>query len=133
MRSTTQAMLSRAHERSGDREAARAAATLAEELSAPQDVANFVITHGVRAQLALADGELDAAERWARSAIDYAVQTDFVGLQAEAELGLARVLSGCGRAREASAEAGAGLGLYQAISDSPGMAAAQSLLDGLDA
>ena len=133
MRSTTQAMLARAHERSGDREAARAAATFAEELSAPQDVANFVITHGVRAQLALVDGELAAAERWARSAIDYAFQTDFVGLQAEAELGLARVLSGLGRAPEACAEARAGLGLYQATSDSPGMAAAQTLLDALDA
>jgi class 3 adenylate cyclase/tetratricopeptide (TPR) repeat protein len=133
MRSTTQAMLARAHERNGAGGAAQAAATLAEELSAPQDVANFAITHGVRARLELTDGAFDTAERWARSAVAYAFETDFVGLQAEARLGLARVLSACGRPGEARAEAGAGLDLFQAKGDRPGSDAARVLLAALGA
>jgi hypothetical protein len=37
---------------------------------------NFIITHGVRAQRALADGDVEVAERWARNAVDYASLTD---------------------------------------------------------
>jgi class 3 adenylate cyclase/tetratricopeptide (TPR) repeat protein len=133
MRSTTQAMLARAHERNGGGGAARAAATLAEELSAPQDVANFVITHGVRARLALADGALDTAERWARSALGHSLQTDFVGLQAEAMLGLACVLSADGRSSEAMVQAEAGLDLLREKGDRPGSDAAQALIGTLGA
>ncbi|MDQ6817934.1 MAG: AAA family ATPase, partial [Actinomycetota bacterium] len=79
LRSTTQAMLARVHQTLGAPEAALAAVDLAEQLSAPEDVFNFAITHGVRAQLALGGGDRVGAERWARSALDQALNTDFLG------------------------------------------------------
>jgi class 3 adenylate cyclase len=128
LRSTTQAMLARVNERLNRRVAARVALELAEELSDPRDLANFAITHGVRARLALVDGDGDAAESWARSSVDNALQTDFLGLRAEATLGLAQVLIARGRAGEARSEARAALELFRAKGDRPGSEAAQELL-----
>jgi class 3 adenylate cyclase/tetratricopeptide (TPR) repeat protein len=128
VRSTTQAMLARVYERTGAASAALGAATLAEELSAPQDVANFAITNGVRARLALASGDADAAERAARSAVAYALRTDFVGLQAEARLGLASVLSARDDGDAAAREARTALDLFSAKGDRPGSASASALL-----
>ncbi len=129
-RSTTQAMLARAHELLGDRAGARAAVEFAEELSAPQEALNYATTHGVRARLALAAGDAEAAERWARSAVACARKTDFAVLQARATLELAQVLSACGRMKEASSEARMALGLFNAKGDEPGSDAALALLDG---
>ena len=128
MRSTTQAMLARVHARLESIDAARAALELAEELSAPEDVANFAITHGVRARLALADGDGEAAERWARSAVDRALETDFLQLQAETRLELARVLSERGLAGQAQSEARAALALFEAKGDCRGREAAATLM-----
>ena len=131
LRSTTQAMLARAHQLLDETDAAAAEVELAEQLSAPQDVLNFAITHGVRAHLALADGDPAAAERWARSAVQAALKTDFVVVQAEAKLGLARVMSTLGHREEAKGHAGAALELFRIKGDLPGAGAAQSLLDTL--
>jgi class 3 adenylate cyclase/tetratricopeptide (TPR) repeat protein len=133
MRSTTQAMLARAHEMLGSLDDARAAVDLAEQLSALRDVANFAITHGVRARVALAQGDPEAAEQWARSALDHALKTDFVGFQAEARLELARVMWARSRDEEAALEALAALELFEAKGYRPGRQAANTLLAKLDA
>jgi class 3 adenylate cyclase/tetratricopeptide (TPR) repeat protein len=130
LRSTTQALLARAYALVGDPDSARTAIDLAEELGAPQEAVNYAITHDVRARLALADGELSTAERWARSAVHYALATDFVELQAEARLGLGRVLGAVGRTAEARSEARLARELFSAKGDRPGEDAATALLGG---
>jgi class 3 adenylate cyclase/tetratricopeptide (TPR) repeat protein len=132
-RCTTQAILARVYELSGDKDAARGALEMAEQLSAPGDAINYAITHEVRARLALANGECDAAERWARSAVQHALRTDWVGVQADARLGLARVLSACGRRDEAVREARTTFELFDYKGDRPGGRLAQALLDELGA
>ncbi len=131
IRSTTQAMLARAHERRGAVVDAQAAIALAEDLSGPADLLNFAYTHGVRAALALTGGELDEAERWARSAVERASETDFVVLEAEARLGLARALAARRDAPAASIEAHHALDLFASKGDRPGGNQASALLDEL--
>jgi len=130
-RSTIQAQLADAHERLGDREAAAAAIELSDRLGADEDVINPVITHRVRARLALADGDVDAAERWARSAVEKAFQTEFVVDQGKAKLELARVLAASGRVDEARSEARAASERFGAKGDLPGTRTAQALLEEL--
>jgi hypothetical protein len=107
----------------------RAAIELAEELSLPEDAMNFALTHEVRARLALADDDSEAAERWARSAVAQTLQTDFVLHQARAHLNLARVLAALGQRDEATAEANAALELYELKGDVPGGEHAHALLE----
>jgi class 3 adenylate cyclase len=130
-RSTTHAMLARAYELSGDHAAARAAVDLAESLGAAEDRVNFVITHTVRACLALTDRDEQAAERWARSAIDYALLSDFILIQAQAKLTLADVLAALGRRDEAATEAREALTLYESKGDQPSAAQARAALEAL--
>jgi ATP/maltotriose-dependent transcriptional regulator MalT len=132
-RSTTQAMLARIYQRSGDGDLARAALEMAEQLSARGDAINYAITHEVRAWLALACGEREAAERWARSAVEQAQSTEWVDVQADAQLGLARVLRARGRADEAAREAHAALKLFDHKGDRPGSQVARALIDELGA
>jgi tetratricopeptide (TPR) repeat protein len=128
MRSTTQALLAQAHERLGHRDAACAAIQLSDELGAEADMWNYVITHGVRARIALAAGDHEPAEGWARSAVDRALATDITHLQAMAELELARVLSALGRPEEATTQARAALALYEAKGHRPGAGETRALL-----
>jgi class 3 adenylate cyclase len=128
IRSTTQAMLARVYERAGDAANALAAAELADELSAPHDVANYAIIWSARARLATTSGQLDEAERAAQRAVEYALRTDFVGLQADARLALAEVLRARGVADRADREARAALELFTAKGDQPGCAAARAIL-----
>jgi class 3 adenylate cyclase/DNA-binding SARP family transcriptional activator len=132
-RSTTQALLAQAHCRLGNTAAANAAIELCDELGDPEDIVNFIITHGVRAQLALADGDGEAAERWARSAVDHASQTDSLRLQGNTKLDLARVLAALGRPDEAVTEARAALDLSLTKGDRPGAHQARALLRELGA
>ena len=129
LRSTTQAMLALAHEQQGAVDTAQAAIERAEELSGPQDAFNYAITYEVRARLALAHGDLEAAERWARDGVTYALNTDFVALQAGARLAFALVVSARGRAEEARSEAQVAIDLFDAKGDRPGGQAARVLLD----
>jgi class 3 adenylate cyclase len=133
LRSTTQALLARAHEMEHAADAAQSAAELAEELSAPQEAGNYAITHEVRARLALAAGKVVAAERWAASAVDYALKTDFIEFQAWARLALACVLAASKRVAEARSEGRVVLKLFEAKCDRPGENTARALLDGLGA
>jgi tetratricopeptide (TPR) repeat protein len=130
-RATIQAMLARMHELLGDRDAARAAIALSDELGATQDVLNCAITHAVRGRLALADEDTEAAERWARSAVDHASRTDFTAYHAAAQLELASILSTLKRRQDAASEARAALALYQTKGDRPGVARTQALLETL--
>jgi class 3 adenylate cyclase/tetratricopeptide (TPR) repeat protein len=132
IRATTLALLAQAHERLGAIEAARAAIERAEALSAPGEVVNFVMTHSARSRLAAIAGDAGEAERWARSAVEHAARSDFVGFQADAILALARVLFMQGRVDEARAEATRALQLYQGTEDLPGADAAMRVIEGRD-
>lgn len=114
-----------------DRDAARAAIELRDELGGREDIGNFAITHGVRARLALADADGAGAERWARSAVDIASRTDDIVDQANTKLDLARFLSALKRSRDAIPEASAALDLFTAKGDRPGANHARALLDDL--
>jgi DNA-binding SARP family transcriptional activator/class 3 adenylate cyclase len=111
-RSTIQARLAEAEETLGNRAAAETALELCDQLGAAEDEINLAITGIVRARLALANGDPEAAEQWARTAVEHAFMTDAPIVRADATLGLAHVLSGLGRHDEAAAEAQAALDLY---------------------
>jgi ATP/maltotriose-dependent transcriptional regulator MalT len=113
----------------GDPEAAIAACELSDELSAPEDVINYAISHAVRARLALREGDLATAERWARSAIKHAYETDFPVMQAAARLALAEVQNAGGRSPEALAEARSAVEIFQAKGDLNGVQRARALLE----
>jgi tetratricopeptide (TPR) repeat protein len=132
-RSTILATLAGVCELSGDRDSARGALEMAEQLSAPGEAMNFAMTHEVRARLALASGECESAERWARSAVEHALSADWIGVQADAQLGLARVLSACGRRDEAARAARAALKLFDHKGDRPGIQVARDLIAELGA
>ena len=123
-------MLAHAHELCGNHAGAQLAIERAESLGAADDRVNFVIAHSVRARLALTDGD-EQAERWARSAVDYALLSDFIVFQAQAKLSLADVLGALGRRTEAAAEAREALALYEAKGDGPGAALARAALEAL--
>ena len=130
-RSTVQAILAEVYESLGDRDGARAAIELSDELGGEDDLLNIVITHAVRARLALADGDLNAAERWARSAVEHAFSTDNTFIQGNAQLALARVLATLRRRDEASSNARAALELFQVKGDRPRADRARELIDEL--
>ena len=131
LRSTTQAHLAQAYRQLGNTDAAIAAIELSEELGGTDDIVNFIITHGVRAQLALADGDGEAAERWARSAVEHASLTDHVVEQANTKLDLARVLTALERPDAAIPEARAARELFLTKGDRPGVNETRVLLNEL--
>jgi tetratricopeptide (TPR) repeat protein len=133
MRSTTLAMLARARAAIDDTAAAHTAIEAAEELSAPQDIANVVITHMARAELAKRAGELADAERWARSALEQGHRTDFIGLQADARLALARVLAARAQSEASLDQAKEALKLYELKQDVPGARDARAALGAVGA
>ncbi|HEY2202543.1 MAG TPA: hypothetical protein VGH56_11690, partial [Solirubrobacteraceae bacterium] len=130
-RSTVQASLAQAYEQLGNSDAARAAIALAETLGGPDDVLNYVITHGVRARLALREGHHEDAERWARSSVKHAYTTDSIDYQGQTRLQLAHVLASLGRNDEAIQEAHAASDLYAAKGDEFGRSQAHTLLNQL--
>jgi tetratricopeptide (TPR) repeat protein len=132
-RSTVVAMLAWANTLRGDREGALAAVELAEQLSAPEDILNFIYTHQVRSALALADGNLDAAERWARSALDYALTTNLYASLGQAHLQLGRVMAARGRLGEAVEATRAALDTFERKGDRPRAEQARAELEALGA
>jgi len=83
-----------------DEEAERYAAQ-SEQLAAADDVSTHAIWRGVRAQVLAKRGQIEDAERLARSAVAALAESDFVNLQGEALLELAAVLEHGGRREEA--------------------------------
>ncbi len=132
IRASTLALLAQTHERLGAIDEARAAVEQAEALSAPGEVVNIVVTHATRSRLAAIAGDAEEAERWARSAVEHAARSDYVGFQAQAIIALARVLFMQGRGDEARAEATRALTLYQNTEDLPGAEAAMCVIEGRD-
>jgi tetratricopeptide (TPR) repeat protein len=132
-RSTVVALLAWARTLAGECDGAVAAVELAEGLSAAEDILNFVYTHQARSQLASVDGDLDAAERWARSAFDYAYQTELYMCRGTANQQLSRVLAARGRSDEAISAARAALEIYARKGDRPCAAQAQAQFDALTA
>jgi ATP/maltotriose-dependent transcriptional regulator MalT len=130
-RSTNQANIAVVHAALGEADKARAAIDTCEELSAPEDVINYAFTHRVRSQLARTTGDLEQAEQSARSAVEYALTSDFPGVQANARLELARVLVAQGRREECEIEAREALALRESKGDRPGAAEVRALLDEL--
>ena len=132
-RSTTQAHMGQAHELLGNRAAAMDAIELSEELGVPEDVLNYVITHGVRARIALADGNGEEARRWALSAVENACRTDYIVFQANARLELAEIESALGNAEAAASCAQSALDLFLLKGDRTGVARTRMLLEALAA
>ena len=132
-RSTVVAMLAWANALRGDREGALAAVALAEELSAPEDILNFIYTHQVRSALALAERDLDAAERWARSALDYALTTNLYASVGQAQLQFSRVMAARGRIKEAEDAARAAVDVFERKGDRPRSEQARAELEALGA
>jgi hypothetical protein len=131
MRATTQARIAEVQALLGNYDAARAAIEQSDELSAPEDVINFAITHRLRAQLALIDGDRGEAERWARSAVRHAFLTDFASFRATSKLEVALVLQALERRDEAEIEAREALAISDAKGDRAAVARAQHVLDEL--
>ncbi len=96
-RSTVATSMARALYQCGELDEAVRFAILGEEMGGPEDITNFASGRGVRAMVLADRGELDEAEKFGRSAVDYAFRTDFPGTQAEAFLALAYVLRAAGR------------------------------------
>jgi tetratricopeptide (TPR) repeat protein len=132
-RSTVQSELAQAYARLGEREAALAAIELSGTLGVKEDIVNFVLTHLARAQLARDAGDLAEAERWARSALQYAEHTDYVTFAlGDSNLELARVLAASGRRDEAAAHAQHALAMLEAKGDQPRAARARKILGTLE-
>jgi tetratricopeptide (TPR) repeat protein len=127
-RSTTQATISRLQAKLGHLPEARQALERAEALSAPDDLPNFVMTHAVRARIAVDEGDGAAAERWARSAVDIAFRTDFYRSRTEALLDLADVLDTLGRPAEAAEQVRRARAIYERKEHRPGMSLADARL-----
>jgi tetratricopeptide (TPR) repeat protein len=126
-------MLAQVREVLGDREGARAAIELCQEVGGQDDVINYAITHAVRARLALTERDSEAAERWARSAVDRAFETDFTFTRGETLLTLALVLEKLDRRQESMTAARRALELYEAKCDRPGASQARAQLEHLGA
>ena len=132
-RCTTQASIAGVQAGLGNREAALEALELSERIAGPDDVANAAITRRVRSQLALADGELEPAEDWARRAVAKAFESDFPSMRGASKLQLAEVLATSGRREQAAAEAREALANYEAKGDRAGTGRAQAVLTVLTA
>ena len=78
--------------------------------------------------MALTAGNDDAAEQWARSAVEYAFQMNTPWVRGHAQLELARVLMLRGRHAEAASHARLALHIYEDKGDLPGAAQANALL-----
>jgi tetratricopeptide (TPR) repeat protein len=130
-RATMQAMLAWASALLGDGDRAVRAMEESERLSAEEDILNFVYTHMVRARLAHNDGDLDAAENWARSALECAYRTQGANQRGDANLELARVLAARGRLDEAVKSARTALELFERRDDRPRIEQARAALEAI--
>lgn len=130
-RSTVLAILADVAALQGDRAATLDAIERAEQLGGKDDLINFVLTHGARSTIAVADGDRGEAERWARSALNYAYMTDFFWARAQTQLRLSEVLAARGDSEGARAAARAALEISVRKGDRPGTAVAEAQLERL--
>jgi tetratricopeptide (TPR) repeat protein len=109
---TTAALLARALQELGRSEEAEHFTRVSEETSFPDDLNSEVEWRGARATILAARGLHEEATRLARDAVDKAMQSDFLELQANAHLDLAEVLGRAGSQDEATEAAHAALVLF---------------------
>jgi hypothetical protein len=114
--------------RLGDHPRARAAAELAQALTAPHDLLNLVLIDIARACLALRDGDHSLAERLARDGVEHAERTELPFLQGIAHLELGRLLRAVGSDEQSRWAAMDALRLFRARDDRPRIAQARELL-----
>jgi class 3 adenylate cyclase/tetratricopeptide (TPR) repeat protein len=115
--STVAALLSRVVRDQGRDVDAMALSRTAEEASAEDDIESQALWRAVRAPMLARGGALAEAEALARSALDFARQTDARTLQADALIELASVLAVAGRGAEARAGADEAVAIYAAKGD----------------
>ena len=113
-RSTIAALLSRVVRDQGRDQDAMAYSTVAERLSADDDIESLALWRSIRAPIAARAGALDEAERLARSAVDLSQQSDALQMQADALAELADVLMLAGRRDEARQTIGTAIATYEA-------------------
>src|SRR4051794_4821690 len=99
--STQAVFVAMAHELAGRPDEAERMAVEGEEIGGPEDTVNFALGRAVRARVAAGRGTLREAERLAREAVDYALETDFLWVHGEAYRALAAVHAAAGRAEDA--------------------------------
>jgi class 3 adenylate cyclase/tetratricopeptide (TPR) repeat protein len=101
VRSTVAAILARTLASQGRYDEADRYARISEELAASDDLVTHAACRGARAEVLAHRGETAAAEELALGALAIAEETDFLDLQARAQLSLAAVLRAAGRDGEA--------------------------------
>lgn len=131
-RSTVQATLAQVHERLGDLDRARAAADLADELTAARDLLAVALGAIARSRLSLRESDSDASERWATRALDAALRTDMPFLRGTARLEHARVAAALGRPLDAQADAWDALKTFREKGDRPRESWAMALLNAIE-
>jgi len=100
-RSTVAVYLAHALYLCGELDEAERLAAEGEAIGGAEDVVNFAVGRGVRSMVLADRGEPAEAEALGRSAVGYALRTDFPRVHAEAYLALAHVLRRVGRTDEA--------------------------------
>jgi class 3 adenylate cyclase/tetratricopeptide (TPR) repeat protein len=112
-RATCRAQLAEALYWCGRSGEAEAAARAVESESAPEDVINFAIAHGVLARIAADRGDRETALRLADSAVGHAFQMDMPATRADALCVRAHVLRAAGRLDEAENVLAHAIAIYE--------------------
>jgi ATP/maltotriose-dependent transcriptional regulator MalT len=86
---------------------------VSERASAEDDVVSQVLWRGTLARVLARAGQHERADELSLSAVEYAAETDFLMLQADALSDRAEVLAALGRAEEASREAARAAEVYE--------------------
>src|SRR5262249_18435375 len=84
-----------------------------EAASGPNDIHSQIAARTIRARILAHRGELEAAESFARDAVDFGAASDFLIGHAEAYEGLAEVLEVSGRRQDAAKALQEALNLYE--------------------
>ena len=113
----------------GEPDEAERLAVDGEAMGGTEDVINFAEGRGVRAMVMADRGDLERAEELARSAVDYALLTDFPETHARAYLALAHVLGKANRNDEARPLIELAVERYETRGNVVSAAAARMLLD----
>jgi tetratricopeptide (TPR) repeat protein len=115
--------------RLGDIDEARRQAELARQLGAEEDYITQVLAHMADAQIALVEGDFDAADTSSRLALDVANTTDDITAQADALVLQAEVRHAAGRRDEADSSLQEALALYERKGNVVGAAKARRTIE----
>jgi class 3 adenylate cyclase len=126
-RSTVATNLAHALYECGELDEAERLATVGEAMGASDDVVNFAYGRSVRAMVLADRGELVVAEEIGRSAVEFALETDFPQVHAVAYLALAHVFRRTGRNDEAGPLVEQAIARYESRGDVDSAAKARRL------